>query len=83
MFLLIGMEPQEIKLYARQLSNYTYNTIQKSIKELSYIRSFALIEVKCYNSQQDKEEEEEKRHFIQKINLGRIDFNSYKNLINT
>ena len=48
--LYCGMDYRDVRKYAKQVSNYCYNVIQKTIKKFGNARVYAVVKFKCYDT---------------------------------
>ena len=78
--LYCGMDYGDVRKYAKQVSNYCDNVIQKTINKFGNARVYAVVQFKCYDTSYRPTDDDDNTviladpsKFINTQNLGRID----------
>ena len=69
----IEMDVKDINKYSKQITNYSYNFMMSSFKKYTNVRTYAVVNYKCYNTKEDLDYETRTYTFAK--NLGRVDIN--------
>ena len=87
--LYCGMDIMDVRKYAKQVSNYCYNVVQKTIKKFGNARVYAVVQFKCYDTSCQPTNYDDytvilvdPSEFISTQNLGRIDITNFQDFQN-
>ena len=73
----VEMTPNDVRNYAKQVSNYCYNMLQNAIKKFGNARVYAVVNFKCHSTKSDSDDYGN-QEFSFARNLGRIDIYNFQ-----